>query len=87
MLLAGLPASSQTAQLRGRIIDPTGAVIPSATVTLSDTRGETRTAASSGDGSYSFATLEAGDYTVRASAPNLVLPEPVHVTLRPGVQV
>src|SRR5205085_4672396 len=39
-----------------------------------------------GDGSYSFAGLPVGDYTVQASAPNLVLREPAKVSLRAGMQ-
>ena len=45
-----------------------------------------RTTAAAGDGSYSFAGLPVGDYTVQASAPNLVLREPAKVSLRAGMQ-
>jgi hypothetical protein len=38
------------------------------------------------DGSYIFADLSSGTYTVRASATNLVLQQPAHVSLNAGAQ-
>lgn len=55
--------------LAGSITDPTGAVIPNATVTLTNTAtGAKQTATTGGDGGYRFSLLNPGRYTVSASA-------------------
>lgn len=55
--------------LAGSITDPSGAVIPNATVTLTNTAtGAKQTAKSQGDGTYRFALLSPGRYTISASA-------------------
>jgi len=72
---------SQTASLHGTITDPTGALLPNATVTITDSSGTTRSAVSDKNGNYSFVELPPGGYTIRAFAPDLVLPEPAPVTL------
>jgi hypothetical protein len=76
---------SQTASLRGKVFDESGAVVPSATVTLSGAEGQPKTTTTTNDGSYSFAGLVPGPYNVQASAPHLEQ-SPVSVTLRQGVQ-
>ena len=81
-LLAAVAAHGQTAQLRGQVTDPSGALVPGATVSLSRTLTTTTT----GDGRYSFPVIEPGQYRLQASAPNLVLAEPIAVTIRPGAQ-
>ena len=73
------------ATLRGQITDQTGAVVSGAKVTLQDAAGLVKTAIVAKDGSYSFADLPLGDYILQASAPDLALPEPVTVTVKPGV--
>jgi hypothetical protein len=75
---------AQTATLTGRVSDESGAIVQAATVTLSDANG-VQAALSRADGNYSFSRLAPGDYTVSASAPQLALPKPVKVSLRPGV--
>src|SRR6266576_1603913 len=62
---------AQTAILSGRILDESGAVVPGAKVALSGAGGFVKTATASSEGSYNFADLPAGNYTVQASAPNL----------------
>src|SRR4026207_342074 len=54
--------------LRGVLTDNSGAVIPAATVSITGP-GPARTALSQGDGTYSFAGLTPGRYTVRVSFP------------------
>jgi len=76
-------ASAQTASLRGQVFDQSGAVVPKATVTLTGPSGHAKAAEASDNGSYSFAALPPGRYTVRAAAPNLEQ-EPVEITLKPG---
>jgi hypothetical protein len=86
VLLAATAAGGQTAQLRGQVTDPTGAIIPGATVSLTAANGRAVTATASGDGTYSFPGLETGDYRLQAAAPNLVMAEPIAVTVRSGLQ-
>src|SRR5689334_11653564 len=66
-------------------MDESGAVVPGAKVTLSGPSGSV-TGTAANDGSYSFTALPPGNYTVMASAPELALPEPVTLVLKPGVQ-
>ena len=72
-LLLLLPATllSQviTGTLQGSVLDPTGAVVPSATVTATNEgTGVSNTMKTSGQGYYSFPTLAPGSYDVKVSA-------------------
>lgn len=59
------------ASLNGTVQDATGAAIPGATITLTNTGNQqTRTATSSGGGAYNFSELAPGLYDVTATAPN-----------------
>lgn len=58
-----------------------------ATVTISGPDGTEKTAETGANGTYQFAGLAAGDYSVIASAPQLTLPQPVRITLTGGVRV
>ncbi|MCX6624768.1 MAG: carboxypeptidase-like regulatory domain-containing protein, partial [Acidobacteria bacterium] len=69
---------AQRAALRGQVTDESGAVVPAATVVLNGPTG-TRTTKTGGDGNYVFIDLPPGDYTLRASAPQLVLREPATI--------
>ncbi|MBI2818574.1 MAG: TonB-dependent receptor [Acidobacteria bacterium] len=63
-VLAQLP----TATILGVVRDSSGAVVPGATVTASNTQtGQVRTAVSGGNGSYRLAALPVGNYEVRVS--------------------
>jgi Carboxypeptidase regulatory-like domain len=77
---------AQTATLRGTVTDESGAVVPGVTVALSGSGGLIKTAITAGDGVYTLAGLVPGEYTVQASAPQLVLPQPRALTIRGGVQ-
>ncbi|HUI84599.1 MAG TPA: carboxypeptidase regulatory-like domain-containing protein [Candidatus Binatia bacterium] len=75
LVIALLMAPSLMAQslvsgdLTGTITDPTGAVVPNATVTLkNDSTGATRAATSNSSGAYRFSLLPPGTYTVTATA-------------------
>ena len=72
LLLFAFAASAAFAQtagsLHGKVADPSGAVIPGATVTVKSSRGQTATATSSGDGSYDMKNLAPGQYSVSVSA-------------------
>ena len=71
LVIAGLMAltpsllaqSAGTGALTGTVSDPTGAVVPGATVTLTSTdTNQTRTATTGAEGSYRFALLPPGTY-------------------------
>jgi hypothetical protein len=72
---------AQRAALRGRVTDESGGVIPAATVVLNGPSG-VKTTKTGIDGNYAFPDLPPGDYTLRASAPQLILREPATITLR-----
>jgi len=63
-----LPAIAQETAVRGSIVgvvtDPSGAVIPSANVTISGPTG-TRTAQTAGDGRFTFGVLTPGVYKIK----------------------
>jgi hypothetical protein len=84
ILLLAASALAQTASLRGRVLDESGAVVPGAKVALAGPDGVAKTATSSADGSYAFRELPPGNYTVQASAPDLALLEPLTVVLEGG---
>src|SRR5579875_969298 len=75
LVMAMLLAPSLMAQslvsgdVTGTITDPSGAVVPNATVTIkSNATGATRTATSNAAGAYRFSLLPPGHYTVTATA-------------------
>ncbi|HEX4758318.1 MAG TPA: carboxypeptidase regulatory-like domain-containing protein [Terracidiphilus sp.] len=62
------PIPAGTATLRGRIADPTGALIPGATITITNALGVTvKTTTSDASGSYSVIGLAPGGYIVQAN--------------------
>jgi len=79
-------ALSQTATLRGQVTDQAGALVPGAKVTLTGPGDQVHSANSDGNGAYSFIGLPAGNYTVTASAPDLVTPRAVALSLSAGAQ-
>ena len=59
------------ATLTGVVSDPSGGVIPNATITLRDsTSGSTRNTTTNGDGYYTFASVPVGTYELTVDAPN-----------------
>ncbi len=69
ILSAQAQASSSTAELRGLVTDATGAAIPNAAVTLTDTtRGTTRAAITGDDGEYVFLVVPPSDYDLKVEA-------------------
>src|SRR5581483_11548486 len=72
--------------LHGTVTDESGALVPGATVTVSDAAGATKSATAASDGSYSVSGLSAGSYSVKAAAPGLQQIKPVTVELRGGTQ-
>jgi hypothetical protein len=72
LILACTAAFAQeNAELTGTVKDPLGAVIPNATVTITNTAtGEVRTGISNGAGIYDFSGLNHGIYTLKVEAKN-----------------
>ncbi len=72
LLAACVPLTVQAqenAELAGNVTDPTGAVVPNAKVSLTNTStGETRTTTSNGAGLYDFSGLNHGIYVLKAEA-------------------
>ena len=66
-VLSGVPLYAQytTASLSGRVLDPTGASVPGAVVTVQNTEtGITRTVNTASDGHYLFPALPVGNYSL-----------------------
>ena len=68
------PMRAQTlisGEVTGTVTDPSGAVVPNATVTLkSNETGQSRTATTNSNGYYRFPLQQPGNYTITVSAPN-----------------
>src|SRR5260370_11320154 len=86
LLSAAGQIMAQTATLRGQVTDESGAIIPGATVKINGPSGFVKTLTTGSDGSYSFAGLMPGNYSVLATAPDLAMAQPAKVTLGGGVQ-
>jgi hypothetical protein len=66
---AAAQSESGRAAIAGRVTDPSGGVIPNATITVKETQtGQTRSLVSDGAGLYSAPSLNVGAYNVAASA-------------------
>lgn len=63
-----LLAQSSAGTLRGKLTDPSGAVIAQGTVTVTSATGQKFTATTKGDGSFELKDLPAGKYTMQATA-------------------
>jgi hypothetical protein len=69
LLLAVSAALAQTpGSLKGQVLDPSGAAVPGATVTLTGPNGVVKVAQSDNNGNYSVVGLPPGKYTVRVIA-------------------
>jgi len=86
LLLAACPVVAQTAVLHGQVTDETGAVVPGAKVTVNGPLGLVRSVTTGSDGSYSFAGLPPGNYTVQAAAPDLAMAHSIKIALSGGAQ-
>ena len=71
MLLFAIPALTQvdTGAVRGTVTDPTGALVPDATVTLtSAATGQTVSAVTAKDGTFTFSPVRIGSYSFKVEA-------------------
>lgn len=86
-LMPSVYAQVTTATLGGLVADSTGAVIPGATITLTNTlNGDVRTQASNGSGLFTFAAVPTGDYKITIRAKGFRSYERSGVHLDPGDQ-
>ena len=85
LALASVAAFGQTtgsATLRGTVKDPAGAILRGATLTLANERTkEERKATTNDDGSYVFAAVSPGMYSLKVEAPGFKTSELAHVAL------
>ncbi|MGH9445673.1 MAG: carboxypeptidase regulatory-like domain-containing protein, partial [Terriglobia bacterium] len=79
-----LLAQSSSGVLRGQVVDPSGAGVPGATVSVSGPKGRRATAKTNGSGKYEIRGLAPGVYTVQVVAPNLSMVKQQQVTILPG---
>ena len=74
-LFASAPCDAQsfTGSITGTVTDPSGALVPSAAVTVIQTETNRRVALVTHDGSYLATALPVGDYRVEVAAPGFKL--------------
>ena len=86
LVFLSLVASAQapTASVSGKVVDPTGAVIPNATVTVTGSDGRQTSATSDQVGSFQVQSLTPGAYRVSADAAGFAHYTQPAVTLAPG---
>lgn len=75
--------AQQTGTVQGAVTDETGAVIPATEVNLVGPDGTQRKGQTNEAGSYSFAGVKPGKYTVRVSLPGFTTSETI-IDVRPG---
>jgi outer membrane receptor protein involved in Fe transport len=79
-------AQTETGQVTGTVLDESGGVVMSATITITDVASNTQRTSMTGDGSYVFPNLLPGRYTVSASAPGFQTVRQT-VTVNVGVKI
>jgi uncharacterized membrane protein len=67
-VLATALVAQNSGALRGRVVDPSGAVVPNAVISAKSSTGQEMTATSTGDGSYEIKGLAPGQYSISVSA-------------------
>ena len=76
---------AQEATIVGTVTDPTGAAVPNASITVTNSgTGAIRTLPTGSDGQYVVPSLGIGQYTVRVTAPGFKVAEQKGITLNVG---
>ena len=85
---ATLAQSSSTGTVSGTVTDNTGAIVPDAAVTLTNTAtGNSRTAATTSSGQYIFAYVNPGSYDVKVAKPGFQTTVVSNQTVQVGTQL
>lgn len=84
-LTLAAPLLAQPGTLRGQITDESGALVPSAKVTLASRTGAGKTTEADNRGAYVFDGVAPGKYTLAASTAELGM-QPVAITIQAGPQ-
>ncbi len=84
VLSADMRAQTASGTLRGRITDPSGAVIPKATVAATGADGKSATVVSNPQGVYEIKGLAAGAYTVTVTAKGFAVDQEAAVEVTAG---
>jgi hypothetical protein len=79
--VTGLFAQADSGVLRGQVTDPSGAVIPGASVIMTPATGSPVVVQSNAQGMYEFKTLPAGKYTLTVAATGFTLYENDNVVI------
>jgi hypothetical protein len=77
-------AAQQPGSLRGTILDPSGAAVPKATVTVTGSNNVVKVGQTDDNGAYAIAGIPAGKYTVRVIATGFALLERAAVDVAGG---
>ena len=76
--------AQQTGSLTGQVVDPAGAVLPGASITVVSSTGAEKVATANQTGTFTVNDLAPGKYTVRVSAPTFSAYENTEVTIAAG---
>jgi TonB family protein len=80
-----LPAQNVSGNFTGTIYDVSGAVVPNATVILTDAQDKSiEMSSSAADGQFAFKSVPAGDYTVKVMKPGFEVYRDTAVALKVG---
>jgi hypothetical protein len=82
-LVSPCAMAQETGSLHGQVLDPSGALVPGATITVSQ-GGKSLTARSGEDGVYFFRTLQTGTYTLSVEAPGFTLHSQMSIPIVSG---
>lgn len=81
--LSNYAKAQETGSLHGQVLDPSGAVVPDAAITLSQ-GSKVVTTRSGQDGGYLFRALPTGDYSVSVDAQGFALPSKTSISILSG---
>jgi len=77
---------AQSGTLSGQVTDESGALVPSARITLTGIDGSVKAAQADERGAYVFTGIAPGNYAINASAPQLAMPKPMEISIHGGPQ-
>jgi hypothetical protein len=84
LLLSTAVVAQPTASVRGTILDPSGAAVPKASVTVTGPNNVVKVAETDENGAFTIVGIPGGTYTVRVSAPGFNLLEKIGVEVLTG---